>query len=333
MIVKNLEIKNFKGIKNLEIKDLKKINFFVGGNNSKKTTILEAISLMNKNNSKNIRMIIKNVNYGDTLDILDSFYHNFNMELNPEISIENVSGEIEKFKISKSMKGIKETDEEENTISEYQVYINDMKDIRIRYNGKNTTYYYQSQKKVEKNIIYIPANRKIVNIAELVSSLQKNKKIDEIVENLQIYDSNLEGIYADGKKVYVNLKILKKSLTLESMGEGFISALVIASNLVSDNENENKIILIDEIENGLYKTSLKNLIEFILKIMEKSNIQLFITSHSKEFLKEFYNLINPQNNDTKVYKMRGNKNSDETFVKEFAGEEVKELLKEGWDVR
>ena len=31
--------------------------------------------------------------------------------------------------------------------------------------------------------------------------------------------------------------------------------------------------------------------------------------------------------------MRGNKNSDETFVKEFAGEEVKELLKEGWDVR
>ena len=43
--LKNLKINNFRGLKNLEIDNLKRVNIFVGNNNTGKTSILEAIQI------------------------------------------------------------------------------------------------------------------------------------------------------------------------------------------------------------------------------------------------------------------------------------------------
>ena len=47
IILKDLHVKNFKGIKNLFFDDLVNINLLVGKSNSGKTTVLEAIKDMN----------------------------------------------------------------------------------------------------------------------------------------------------------------------------------------------------------------------------------------------------------------------------------------------
>ena len=44
-MVNKIEIEKFKGIEKIKIGNLNKINIFIGTNNSKKTTILESISL------------------------------------------------------------------------------------------------------------------------------------------------------------------------------------------------------------------------------------------------------------------------------------------------
>ncbi len=46
MYFKELEINNFRGIKSFTVEDLKDINLFVGKNNSRKTTVLEALFLL-----------------------------------------------------------------------------------------------------------------------------------------------------------------------------------------------------------------------------------------------------------------------------------------------
>ena len=57
-MVNKIEIEKFKGIEEIKIDNLNKINIFVGANNSKKTTILEAISLFNISDVENLRRIL-----------------------------------------------------------------------------------------------------------------------------------------------------------------------------------------------------------------------------------------------------------------------------------
>ena len=60
-MINKIEIDKFKGIEKIEIDNLNKINIFVGANNSKKTTVLEAISLFNINDVENLRRIFKRI--------------------------------------------------------------------------------------------------------------------------------------------------------------------------------------------------------------------------------------------------------------------------------
>jgi AAA15 family ATPase/GTPase len=45
-MIKNIKINNYKCFKNFEIKAFKRINILVGNNNSGKTSLLEAIALL-----------------------------------------------------------------------------------------------------------------------------------------------------------------------------------------------------------------------------------------------------------------------------------------------
>ena len=62
-MIKNIKINNYKCFKNFEIKNFKRINILVGDNNSGKTSLLEALSLLDpktfKQKNKFIFMICK----------------------------------------------------------------------------------------------------------------------------------------------------------------------------------------------------------------------------------------------------------------------------------
>lgn len=60
-----LKIHQFKSIEDLELKDLSKINIIVGENNSGKTSLLEAISILGNENS--IKSILNNVSKRSTV--------------------------------------------------------------------------------------------------------------------------------------------------------------------------------------------------------------------------------------------------------------------------
>ena len=45
-LLKNLTIKNFRCFENFHLKDLKRVNIFVGDNNSGKSSVLEAVGML-----------------------------------------------------------------------------------------------------------------------------------------------------------------------------------------------------------------------------------------------------------------------------------------------
>ena len=59
-MIKNIKINNYKCFKNFEIKDFKRINILVGDNNSGKTSLLEALALLDPKTFKKQNILIKN---------------------------------------------------------------------------------------------------------------------------------------------------------------------------------------------------------------------------------------------------------------------------------
>ena len=66
------------------------------------------------------------------------------------------------------------------------------------------------------------------------------------------------------------------------MGQGFQAYLRYVSSILLKNE----FICIDEIENGLHFEHINLVLETILELSLKHDIQFFITTHSKELLEQ-----------------------------------------------
>ena len=92
--LKNIEIKNFRGIKNLKINDLKKINFFFGEASSGKTSVLEAIYLYLGRGTKNIAEIMNCRRNSRDQDCVDGLFNS--KELSILISSNDYRVEIKK---------------------------------------------------------------------------------------------------------------------------------------------------------------------------------------------------------------------------------------------
>ena len=56
-ILKNLTIKNFRCFENFHLKDLKRVNIFVGDNNSGKSSVLEAVGFLSPSLKDHFRIM------------------------------------------------------------------------------------------------------------------------------------------------------------------------------------------------------------------------------------------------------------------------------------
>lgn len=111
------------------------------------------------------------------------------------------------------------------------------------------------------------------------------------------------------------------------VGEGFSKIFMLLSLLI---KNRNGILLIDEIENGLYWEVQPIFWKFLEKFSVEFNVQLFITTHSLEFLK---NVAESTENRESIsgFKMKRIKGKIKYF--ELRGKDFTEPVLEGIDVR
>ena len=89
----------------------------------------------------------------------------------------------------------------------------------------------------------------------------------------------------------IDLADMPKKISLNTMGEGLKKYLAILASVIV---GEYKYICIDEIENGLHFESMHKLLESVIKLAQKTDIQLFVSTHSYEFL-EILNAISSEN--------------------------------------
>ena len=128
-----------------------------------------------------------------------------------------------------------------------------------------------------------------IHVIETLNNLLITKQEEEVKKQIkEIFPEFIDYSFGKNNTLLIDTG-LEKLIPIQFSGDGLIKTLNILLNII---HCKNGILLIDELENGLYFSSLKNIWKLIFKNALKYNVQLFITTHSSEilkFLKDFQN--------------------------------------------
>ena len=352
-MIKSIRIKNYRGIKDLEIGNFKKYNFFIGDNGSKKTTILESIgigvSLLNfekiLGSARNRKMKIKKENVSslffnsDTNNTIKFILETTdNVKVETTVSIDKTLSMFQDFSSS----------EINNDFSNYLYTIKKrIKEDKLKTNiyvKENSQIIYKDSKMdkiplsfqnfLEKYNISIEISDNLKNSSDTIFQIDriiKNRKKEELLKYLQIIDKDIKEIYINDEEIFVEKETLKEFIPISSIGDGMVLTLDIITSLILIDDF--RVILIDEIERGIYYKNYRKLSEIIIELCKNNpNIQLFITTHSKEFLEAFNEaLVETEKDNFSLFSLK-NKKEKLDFV-HYTSEELKDTLETGWDPR
>lgn len=286
----NIKIKNFKKFAELDLQNFSRVNVFVGNNNSGKSTVLEAILFA--------------VNDFPLL-FLDRALRRAKLLANPMITIENDLDYL--FNLASVDKKI--TLSFEDSLKKHEVVFN--KDVLFNHiqdmnqvGGRNSflkllAEYEYDNDKVQLVVDTNTGNVQISNINKklcTINMLDNNLNWNHVVFNKIIIDKHIDDII-EFLNTEFNLQIVKfavvdneiyvdngfdKMIPIRYLGDGIVKIIGMIAYIIS---SRGGICLIDEIENGIYYKNHPKLIKYLDKISNEFNVQLFVTTHSNDFIR------------------------------------------------
>lgn len=325
MKYQSILINNFRAFSELQISSLKRINVFVGENNTGKSTILEAFFLLS--GMSNPQLPVNIHLFRDMKLFSDNDFKYLFKDLNFEKPVK-LSGFIGKKNRSAELTPVfeKNLGTEVNTIQEpVAVYGSEMvldtgneidiKGIRINFSGlglKKTIVEFSVNKgevkfdpsyKEKIPCRYLNSKSLLDNLDRSLENMIIGKKIEDIVKVLKHIEPEIQDIRL-GTNGRIFVDIAKEELfPLSIMGDGIKKIIAVIASIASV---KNGILLIDEIENGLHHSSLKYLWQAILTACEFYKVQLITTTHSYECISalvESAHKINDYKEEISLYRI------------------------------
>jgi len=352
-------VDGLRGIKHIEIDDFKKINLFVGNNNSGKTTIIESLFLLINPSNAELPLKINRFRGYDLIDenywrtIFNKLSINSKIEIYAEINnikenrllIITPRSEIIDLQKASSMDG-----EKFNSKDSYSGASPSVNGLNLNFtiikNRKSKKYLskvYAVGPSVKVDIpkeyqeeltgIYIGSEINFIEIARIFSKVQIKKRIPKIIKVLKRIEPSLEGlsIGLDGI-IYCDIG-LDRLIPINVMGGGILRILHI---VLAISDTQGGIVLVDEIENGLHYSSQKILWDAIFESALEFDVQIFATTHSLECINAFSSsYANSKLSDVndKIRLFRLEKRDDKTSVISYNDKILAASLDSGWEVR
>ncbi len=305
VMIKDIHIQNYRGIKDLKIKDFKRINLLVGDNNSGKTSVLEATTILypdlatffqiiiirelgfiskNKDNSVDLTINLPSLNR----QFYNGSYANpFKIDSNLSQSGAKKSDKKLSLEASLSKNYIK-FDQIINTqdqrISEINSFIakyslgDKSQELGLSTNGTGKTI---GESFGVRHVFISDATPKVAQIFNEFERVARASRESEFVEMLKIFEPKLCNIKQAGADLIFE-KTDKSTISASYMGSGFLKFLSIFLQI--DNlQNETAIVAIDEIGNGLHPSKQESFWQVMFEFLKKNkNLQIFATTHSDE---------------------------------------------------
>lgn len=362
--IKKITINSYRGINSLELKDLSLINIIAGDNNCGKTSVLEVLESFRQPddiimwNSLTRRDTLMSGRVGMTIyeGISDLFNINsdekkieyaleteneiFKIEANAHETIEEISG-----KMYANLLGMYVPEEQRAELEQqtqeviklwFEVLLNGKRIVKEKiYNVQRYTtrvaHITRRSQELGQNILYISPIRHATGKVFLSEVLDNPELYEEMLTVLKEYDSNIISINYDKEKegsmsdgVYKILsKSHRKALPLNVYGDGMKKAILLMSAVI---KAKNGILLLDEFETAIHTSAMDKTFKWILETCKKLNVQVFMTTHSKEAIDKVLKCSPNLKNDISVYTMY--KDDEEISVRRLDGPKAIEVQDE-----
>ncbi|WP_296846927.1 AAA family ATPase [Treponema sp.] len=317
--IKSLNIETFRGIQNLKLDSFSGINIFTGDNNSGKTSVLEVLQTSGDPHSPIVwARLGRNEKFPNpTRTIFESIKDLYSVsendlriayskedDKNGSLLIE-LKGSISKKKTIKREyckiahieceKG-EEYSEAELINLHTDFFCNGkLADSFDVYNVTRFDVFAENTEKPYKKYIthYISPSvydEECPVIAEIFSDNDGHK---ELIDVLRLFDDDILDIvptvrdYAIPFPMKDSYQIRSKKygrlMPLTVYGDGLKKALWLVTSVLA---TKNGVLLIDEFETAIHTSVMDKLFTWIFKACKKYNVQLFLTTHSKEALQK-----------------------------------------------
>lgn len=286
--ISSIEINKFRGIINFRVDKFSRINVFLGKNNVGKTSVLEAIFLLTGMSNPTLPNLLNVIRESGptSMEELCWLFHNKDTTSPIIISDQNFrSMQIEPVLGLEDGRGITPTN------SASGVKIKGLKYIFTYQGERKTASFYEEEgdttlekSNYRERILagYLPSNRVKANLISNVEAIILGSKKFHLVNILKLFDSNIINIEIINEKLYVQLLNMKDLIPISFVGDGLQRFMGICAAVLNP---ESKVVLIDEIDNGLHYTILKQLWRSLIKLSVDNDTQLFVTTHNEEALK------------------------------------------------
>lgn len=322
-----LQISEFRGVDGLELQDLGQINLLVGINNSGKTSLLEAIYLLARQNDdhalfdvirwrgrfekypKNLWLVEQmpiciriEGSFGKVSNNNSSTHLEIRKIFEPDESIFNHSTFLARLILDSSY-----ADQRQRT----DVILYSDLPRRVNYVGRHwlcrvafTSPYWTSRTDVlsESNEAALQegAKSKVIGVIK--------NFVDQRVENVELAD--------EFNRFIVCHQQLSRAPDLSAFGDGMRRIFEICLLFACVRGG---VLLIDEFENAIHRDLLAPFAQFVQELAREMNVQVFLTTHSKEALDAFIN-CGQHVEDVAAFVLRST--VDDTKVRRFGGLEL-----------
>jgi len=319
-------IKNFRCFDDFNVDGLNRINLFAGKNDVGKTTLLEALFIhsgaYNANHAITVNMLrgfnqfeIHSTNKETPLNLL---FKDFDLE--KPIEFKSKSDEQ---KVRKSIFQLIDKPAELNHFITTYFQNKQQTDSVLTTLDITQLFKLQNEEFIEKNVIdtnksishYLLLNSKGISQlptipppfetmffstkgnpsfneeANRFGKVASLKKKDQLIRALQIIEPRIKDIEQSNFSGLPLISVdigLDRLIPISVMGQGLSRMLSFVLGIMNA---ENGVILIDEIENGIYFENLPIMWKYLMTLAENLNVQIFATTHSLECINAAFNGI------------------------------------------
>ncbi|WP_020534909.1 AAA family ATPase [Lewinella cohaerens] len=322
----SVKVGSYRKLKNLDISQFSRVNIIAGGNNTGKTSLLEALYLLTRLN--NIPTLIELERFRGR------FYDEFHTKWFDKLFISSIglSAVFNDTEIGLSVNK-QETEEQidksqylNSIISEAIINGEELDGTIHLFNNREPELYYQKSKvlceatftspyRFNDDLLIKAHARAVENryLDEVVAFI--NSKMDESIEKIEMISIENES------RLMVSSSKLEYAIDLTKYGEGLQRVVEIALLM---GYSQNGIICIDELDSAIHKSLLRDFTSFIQEAAAKFNVQVFLTTHSKECIDAFVENSYP---DDELTAFALSENNDGKIISNYLpGNKLKQLV-------
>jgi len=349
---KKVHIKNFRVISDVIVDNLAQVNLIVGDNNCGKTTLLESILLLAGAPNPHLPVTVNSVRgiRFFNAQIWYTFFHDMRTESHVQIRGEILENQEQLSLVveplwSEPQIGLAEAGREGKATLE-----NGEADSGVELNGLELVYV--SSKEPGKQVkarVFLEDNKpktegsKATSLNGILLSAagmydwknkfdiaQRNKQIPELVSVLREIDPEIADIRLNAVGMLEADIGLPHLLPFNLIGNGTIKFLNIALAML---DFRNGLVLIDEIDNGLYHSAQQILWKAIFSWAKRFNVQVFATTHSEECVRAFAECADGSLFKTDGKLLRLERKATKFRIVEYSQKELGESLENHLEVR